>query len=153
MPIKKSTGFILAGILLFAVSGVYLAGQEVMATQETQVKKAQIPYSNPQSGEQMYKDYCAACHGPGGKGDGPTSAFLKTWPPDLTTLAQRNSGKYPEIKVKETLLFGMTSHAHGTSDMPVWGPLFRARDENEGQKEVNLRISELTHYVASLQHK
>lgn len=152
MPIKKSTGLILTGMLLLAVGGAYLAGQEELAPQD-QVKKTQIPYSNPQSGEQMYKDYCAACHGPGGKGDGPAAAFLKTWPPDLTTLAQRNGGKYPEVKVKETLLFGSTSHAHGTSDMPVWGSLFRARDENEGQKEVNLRISGLTQYVASLQRK
>lgn len=153
MPIKKSTGLILAGVLLLAAGGVYLAGQEEAETQEIQVKKAQIPYSNPQSGEQMYKDYCAACHGPGGKGDGPVAAFLKAWPPDLTTLAQRNNGKYPEIKVKETLLFGTSSRAHGTSDMPVWGPLFRARDEDEGRKEANLRVSNLTQYVESLQHK
>jgi mono/diheme cytochrome c family protein len=153
MPIKKSTGIIFTGMLLLTASGAFVVGQEQAATQEREVKQANIPFSNPQSGEQMYKDYCAACHGPGGKGDGPTAAFLKTWPPDLTTLAQRNDGKYPEIKVKGTLLFGTSSHAHGTSDMPVWGPLFRAQDGDEGRKDADLRVTKLTQYVGSLQHK
>lgn len=67
MPIKKSTGIIFTGTLLLAASGAYVIGQEQAATQEREVKQANIPFSNPQSGEQMYKDYCAACHGPGGK--------------------------------------------------------------------------------------
>lgn len=149
MKIGKIVAFVAVGMLL-AMGTSFLVSQELLQ-QEGQVKKSPIPYSNPQSGEQMYKDYCAACHGPGGKGDGPAAAFLKTWPPDLTTLSQRNKGKYPEVKVKETLLFGTTSHAHGTSDMPVWGPLFRAEDQD--QKEANARVSRLSQYLESLQHR
>ena len=149
MPIKKSVILVIAGIML-AVGGALLRSQEVVK-HDTQAAKAPIPYSNPQSGEQMYKDYCAACHGQTGKGDGPAAAFLKAWPPDLTTMAQRNNGKYPEIRVRETLLFGTSSHAHGTSDMPVWGPLFRVEDQN--QKQSKERVSKLTIYVQSLQRK
>jgi len=140
---------LLAG-MLFAMGTPSLQSQEVMK-HDTTVKKPPIPYSNPQSGEQMYKDYCAACHGPAGKGDGPAAAFLKSWPPDLTLMAQRNQGKYPELAVRETLLFGPGSHAHGTSDMPVWGPLFRAEDPN--QKQSKERVSKLTMYIQSLQHR
>ena len=139
-----------AAVVLLGVGIGSLASQEIVQ-QENQIKRPPIPYSNPQSGEQMYRDYCAACHGPGGKGDGPAAAFLKTWPPDLTTMSQRNKGKYPEVKVKETLLFGSTSHAHGTSDMPVWGPLFRAEDQDK--KEATARVSNLTQFIESIQHR
>ncbi|HTS09839.1 MAG TPA: c-type cytochrome [Candidatus Eisenbacteria bacterium] len=148
MKTGRFVAFVLAGMLL-ALGVASLMSQELMQ-QESQVKRPPIPYSNPQSGEQMYKDYCAACHGPTGKGDGPVAAFLKTWPPDLTTMSQRNKGKYPEVKVKETLLFGASSHAHGTSDMPVWGPLFQTTDQS--QKEANARVSRLTQYLESIQH-
>ena len=149
MQNKRVAGFALAGMLL-ALGSAFLASQEILQ-QDTQVKRPPIPHSNPQSGEQMYKDYCAACHGSAGKGDGPAAAFLKTWPPDLTKMAERNKGKYPEVKVKETLLFGISSQAHGTSDMPVWGRLFRMEDQNK--KEVNTRVSKLTQYLQSIQHR
>jgi len=149
MQNKRVAGFALAGMLL-ALGSAFLASQEQLQ-QDTQVKRPPIPYSNPQSGEQMYKDYCAACHGSAGKGDGPAAAFLKTWPPDLTKMAERNKGKYSEVKVKETLLFGISSQAHGTSDMPVWGRLFRMEDQNKN--EVNARVSKLTQYLQSIQHR
>jgi len=149
MPIRHFTNLLLSGALLL-VASASLIGQE-MLRQDVQIKHPQIPYSDPHSGEQMYKDYCAACHGSSGRGDGPAAAFMKTWPPDLTTMTQRNDGKFPEIKVRETLLFGTSSHAHGTSDMPIWGPLFRALDQNK--KEVKERVSNLTTYVESLQRK
>jgi len=149
MQNKRVAGFALAGMLL-ALGSAFLASQEQLQ-HDTQVKSPPIPYSNPQSGEQMYKDYCAACHGSAGKGDGPAAAFLKTWPPDLTKMAERNKGKYPEVKVKETLLFGISSQAHGTSDMPVWGRLFRMEDQNKN--EVNARVSKLTQYLQSIQHR
>ena len=149
MQNKRVAGFALAGMLL-ALGSAFLASQEQLQ-HDTQVKRPPIPYSNPQSGEQMYKDYCAACHGSAGKGDGPAAAFLKTWPPDLTKMAERNKGKYPEVKVKETLLFGISSQAHGTSDMPVWGRLFRMEDQNKN--EVNARVSKLTQYLQSIHHR
>jgi len=121
------------------------------AQQDEGLKKVPMPYSNPQSGAQMYEDYCAACHGSKGMGDGPAVGFLKAAPPDLRTLAQRNKGKYPADHVAATLRFGTGSNAHGTSDMPLWGPVFRARDtdKNVGQ----LRIHNLTIFIESLQQK
>jgi cytochrome c len=37
------------------------------------------------SGEQTYKQYCAACHGVDAKGHGSVASVLTTAPPDLTT--------------------------------------------------------------------
>ena len=42
--------------------------------------------------------------------------------------------------------------AHGSQEMPVWGPVFRSISGGH-QAEVQLRINNLTEYVASLQKK
>lgn len=59
------------------------------------VDQTQLPPTYMPSGEQTYKQYCAACHGADAKGVGPLASLLKTLPPDLTTLAKRHLGKFP----------------------------------------------------------
>ena len=61
----------------------------------------------------MYQAYCAACHGADGKGDGPASAALKSRPSDLTNLAKRNGGKFPELKVFGAINGDLRVAAHG----------------------------------------
>jgi mono/diheme cytochrome c family protein len=99
----------------------------------------------------MFKQYCAACHGPGGKGDGPVAIAFKQAPPDLTTLAKRHDGKFPEDLVSNVLRNGVKAAAHGDVKMPVWGPLFSKLDSDP--IVVDMRISNLTSYVKSLQVK
>lgn len=140
-------------LLLIGVFSL-VQGQSTNSTQREQSKKINtidIAYTEPTSGAQMYKNYCAACHGMGGKGDGPAAEFLKKWPPDLTMLAQRNDGKYPAEHVVSTLRLGIPSRAHGTSDMPLWGELFRTVDANQSLGE--LRVKNLTYFIESLQRK
>jgi len=142
MLVDKYLRFALAGVL-FAASGTLLLGQ-----QKT-LEKAPITPSNPASGQQMYKDYCAACHGANGKGDGPAAELLKTPPADLTTMAKHNNGKFPADHFEAVLRFGVGGHAHGTIDMPIWGPLFSAQNKDL----VQMRITNLESYVASIQQK
>jgi mono/diheme cytochrome c family protein len=152
MPIKKSTGLALAGLLLLAVGGASVVGQEGENAQGKQGKELRLvsmAYTRPTSGAQMYKNYCAVCHGMEGKGDGQAVEFLKAPPPNLRTLAQRNNGKYPADYVGMTLRLGTGSHAHGKIDMPLWGPLFRTLDVNQSLGE--LRIHNLTAFIKSLQ--
>jgi mono/diheme cytochrome c family protein len=145
MSMNRFVGYTLAGFLLLAGTGASLLAQE------KGIKKVSMPYSDPTSGAQMYKDYCAACHGAKGMGNGPAVEFLKAAPPDLRTLAQRNAGTFPARHVAGMLKFGTASHAHGTSDMPLWGPVFRARDTDENI--ASLRIHNLTAFIESLQQK
>jgi len=77
---------------------------------------------------------------------------LKTTPPDLTTLAKRHDGKFPADYVSNVLRNGVKAPAHGISDMPVWRPLFAAVDGHD-EALVNMRISNLVHYLESLQAK
>jgi mono/diheme cytochrome c family protein len=142
----KSTGFILAAMLIGVC--VAMQGQSGAAAQQKAPKKLPTT-SMAESGAQLYKDHCAACHGTEGKGDGPVAGFLKAPPADLRVLAQRNNGKYPADYVSATLRSGTDSGAHGTSDMPIWGPVFRSR----GKKVAELRIHNLTEFIESLQTK
>ena len=104
------------------------------------------------SGEVMYKQFCAACHGAHAQGNGPAASTLKTQPPDLTFLAKRHGGKFPYDYVSSVLRFGPRSSAHGSSDMPTWGPIFQTIDRN-GEGAARDRIRNLADYLASLQRK
>jgi mono/diheme cytochrome c family protein len=107
---------------------------------------------DPVSGKQLYGSYCALCHGPEGKGGGPFSTQLKVWPPDLTQLARKNHGTYPEMHVTEAIAGDFAKPSHGSAEMPVWGPVFRTMAH--GHKDsAHLRITNLVKYVESIQEK
>ena len=73
------------------------------------------------SGAQLYQRYCVACHGVRGLGDGPVASELKVMVPDLTRIAKRHGGMFPEDDVRR-IIDGREVHmAHGTRAMPVWG--------------------------------
>ncbi len=150
MSFTRYLGLALAGILVAATS-IALMGQADPQTEKT-MKKVPISRSKPDSGAQMWKDYCASCHGATGTGDGPAAEILKSPPADLTLLAKQNNGKFPTEHFESILKFGSGGHAHGTSDMPVWGPLFRSLDPQHDSL-VQLRMHNLSKYVESLQQK
>lgn len=133
-------------ILLIAVP---LAG----TPQQTKIEKTAIKYTNPSSGKQMYAAYCAACHGLTGKGDGPAAPALKTPATNLTELSKNNGGKYPAAHVGSVLQFGVPVAAHGSKDMPVWGPLFESLTPGTPTRraEASLRIKNLTDFLETLQ--
>jgi len=75
-------------------------------------------------GRDYYVRYCSVCHGQQGKGDGEFANLLKTPPPDLTMIAKRNDGNFPDFKVAEAIDGRRAIAAHGTGDMPIWGLRF-----------------------------
>jgi len=103
------------------------------------------------SGKQTYVTYCASCHGENAKGAGPAASALKTPPPDLTTLTKRHDGKFPYEYVAGVVRFGKPISAHGSSDMPVWGPIFSMVDFHEFA--IRQRIKNLCEFLASVQEK
>ena len=126
-----------------------LAACAVVAAQ--QAAKRDSPPS-PASGAGMYKAYCASCHGLDGKGKGPAAAAMKIPPADLTTLARRNGGKFPEIRVFQSVEGEAGLAAHGSREMPVWGTAFRTMGGSD-EASVKLRVRNLTRYVESLQQR
>jgi hypothetical protein len=77
-------------------------------------------------------------------------SVLTTAPPDLTTLAKRRGGRFDEADIT-AFIVGRRPLAHGTSDMPVWGPLFR--ELNPFDSRVDVRLSRLVSYLKSIQVK
>jgi mono/diheme cytochrome c family protein len=105
------------------------------------------------TGRDSFEFYCASCHGRTGKGDGPVSSALKTRPADLTSLAHRNGGTFPRQRII-SLVTGTDRElaaAHGSSEMPVWGPVFRFLDPSDVR--VKLRIENIVAYIETLQSK
>jgi mono/diheme cytochrome c family protein len=109
-----------------------------------------IPVSNAPSGAELYKRHCADCHGNDLRGGSPAPYPFRT-PPDLTTLARRHGGKFPDSYVSDVLRNGVVLPAHGPADMPIWGADFTL--EQLGEAQVALRITSLTNYIKSLQEK
>jgi mono/diheme cytochrome c family protein len=124
--------------------------QSIQPPQEERAKK--VSAENVTSGEQLYKQHCAACHGNDLKGNGPAPPPFKDMPPDLTTLAQRHGGKFPDAYVMDVLRNGVVLPAHGPPEMPTWGSDFRASDRLD-ETQVTLRIINLKNYIKSLQAK
>ena len=137
--IKRIT---LAILGLVAIIGV------VWAQNPHTVNKVPIRPSSPTSGREMFLQYCAPCHGTDGKGDGPAAAALRKAPADLTTLAARNNGKFPEARVAQYIQGDAEVTAHGSRDMPIWGDLFRQLDREPGIAQI--RISNLESYIKSI---
>ncbi|HBZ70121.1 MAG TPA: cytochrome C [Deltaproteobacteria bacterium] len=75
-------------------------------------------------GSELYRRYCASCHGVDGHGDGPLAASLSPKPADLTTLAKRHGGKFDETAVMMMIDGRLLIAQHGPRDMPVWGAIF-----------------------------
>ena len=101
-------------------------------------------------GATLYRAHCAVCHGADAKGGGPMAKFLKGKTPDLTTLTARNSGKFPLARVQKIIAGEEQLPAgHGTTAMPVWGPIFSqvAWDRDLGR----VRVLNLAKYLAGLQ--
>jgi mono/diheme cytochrome c family protein len=141
-------------ILLFIASYVFMcsaaAAQE--QPQNKTIEHTTVKATSAASGVEMYKTYCAVCHGVEGKGDGPAASALKARPADLTQLSKNNGGKFPALKVTAAIRGDGDVAAHGTKDMPVWGSLFWSMSHGH-EGEVQQRVANLTKYIESLQAK
>lgn len=142
-------GMIMLGTLLVA-AGFCLA-QEKTEPKPT-IKHTEIKRTSAASGQEMFTQYCAPCHGAEGKGNGPAAPAMKAAVPDLTQLAKKHDGKYPADYVAGVLKFGSGPASHGSAEMPVWGPLFRSLDKYH-EIAAQQRISNLVGYIEKMQAK
>ena len=109
--------------------------------------------TSPDNGKAMFTSYCAPCHGVDGKGNGPVASTLIQKPTDLTVLAMNNGGNFPSRHLIGVIKFGPeVPAAHGTKDMPIWGPFLATVDHQRIAADLQtLRISNLEAYVESIQ--
>jgi len=145
MRVQKSLWIISALLMLALAAGAQEQSQKV-------IKHVPVKPTSAASGQEMYMTYCAVCHGKDGKGGGPAADALKVPPSDLTTLAKRNHGQYPSMRVAATIRGEAELAAHGSKDMPVWGHLFWSMSGGQAS-EVQQRVANLNKYIESLQLK
>ncbi|HKO12550.1 MAG TPA: cytochrome c [Acidobacteriaceae bacterium] len=135
------------------VAGLLATAAFAIAQTKPQIKNVPVQHTSPASGKMMYDTYCAVCHGVDGRGNGPAAPALKDAATDLTQMAKQNGGKFPDAHIYAVLQFGSDTSAHGSKDMPVWGPALRSLDRGSPTTEMveHQRIVNLTTYLKTLQ--
>ena len=135
--------------LALALLGLSFGGgsAHAQATQESDQKFQQLIRSL--EGPDLFRAYCATCHGLDAKGRGPAAPSLRTRVPDLTILARNNGGQFPSTRVRSTIVGDDVRASHGSREMPIWGPIF-----HEIEADVdwgNVRLENLVEYLESIQ--
>jgi mono/diheme cytochrome c family protein len=148
---RRASGLIWIGALLLAL-GVLLSS---VRSQETQPKPQQN--KTPErlivsvKGPDLFRAYCASCHGADAKGNGPVAPALNSKPADLTTIAERNGGIFPTQRMRTIIAGDEIIIAHGSREMPIWGPIFHQVEWDQDLGEV--RLQNLIKYLQSIQQK
>jgi mono/diheme cytochrome c family protein len=134
--------------LLFCF-GTGPAAQEPQVKPETELQY--VPLIASVEGKDLYRHYCASCHGTDATGHGPAAPALKVAPSDLTIIARRNSGIFPRARVRKIIAGDDEILSHGSREMPIWGPIFHQieRDRDWGL----VRLENLAKYLESIQRK
>jgi mono/diheme cytochrome c family protein len=130
-----------------------MSGFSFLAVGQEQPKpNKEMPAMTPEiAGQEMFRAYCASCHGLDGRGNGPAAPALKKQLPDLTLLNKKNGGKFPRTRVNSVLEGNDFITEHGSRDMPIWGDAFRAANREESM--VKIKVRNLTAYIESIQQK
>lgn len=135
--------------LPLAFAGVVLAGASLQTQTAPNVKEQLPPLIRSVKGPDLFRAYCASCHGVDAKGAGPAAPALKARVPDLTLLARRNRGEFPAVRVREAIMGDKVVAAHGSREMPIWGPIFHQVEYDMDWG--NVRLANLVEYLQSIQ--
>lgn len=119
---------------------VYLLAAWIAGAQEKVINKVAPVGTASLDGKDLFREYCAVCHGKDGKGNGPAAGALKENPSDLTQIARSHNGHFPEDKILSILKGETPVVADGDQEMPVWG-------------RVISNMHSLVQYIQSLQAK
>jgi mono/diheme cytochrome c family protein len=104
-------------------------------------------------GAEVFQRRCAACHGEGGRGDGPAAGALRVPPADLTRIAARRGGTFPRGEIARFIDGRFSVPAHGSREMPVWGDRLGENVPEAGVSEEVVRgqIGVVVEYLETLQ--
>jgi mono/diheme cytochrome c family protein len=139
------------GTLAKAAIGAFYFGAVLFGqSASTKAPERTVKLIDSIQGPDLYRAYCASCHGSDAKGNGPLADYLKVHPGDLTRISIRNGGTFPLMRLQRIISGEETlPSGHGSREMPVWGPIFSAvtRDVDLGR----VRIDNLARYLRDIQ--
>lgn len=103
--------------------------------------------------QRLFRVSCAACHGEDARGNGPVASVLSVPVPDLTHIAARRNGQFPELEIFRIIDGQADLSAHGTRHMPVWGYEFFGTDVDDEQahRQASEKVDRLVAYLKSIQ--
>ena len=106
-----------------------------------------------EQGRADFQTLCASCHGLEGRGDGPAAPALNQVPADLTRIAARRGGSFPDSEVATYIDGRFELTAHGTREMPVWGEKLgqEIAPDVHPDEVVRGRIVTLVEYLKTIQ--
>jgi len=144
---------LMIGLQAFILLGGLLAAANMQADDKAKqsAQEPKRPLIHSLNGPDLYRAYCASCHGVDGKGSGPVAPALNGKLPDLTTIAERNGGSFPVQRVRKIIIGDEAIVAHGSREMPIWGPIFHQVEEDRDYGDV--RLQNLIGYLQSIQKK
>ena len=136
----------------FPILVVLLCITFLLFAQGRQTENTAAPSATPvTAGQETFRGYCASCHGPDGKGNGPEAPALKNKPPDLTQLSKTNGGKFPATMVQSVIQGDQFVTAHGSREMPIWGEAFRTSNHDDALAKI--KVHNLVIYIESIQRR
>ena len=84
------------------------------------------------------------------RGDGPLAPELKKAPADLTRIAARRGGVFPEHEIHEIIDGRRRMRGHS---MPEWGRVFGRVLPDQSEEMSRARMLEMVEYLKSIQEK
>lgn len=106
-----------------------------------------------ETGAALYGEWCAACHGASGMGDGDMAGVMTIPAPNLTILSQGNDGVFPMLAVIHSIDGRSGLRAHGGA-MPIFGSVFSTAEAGNpygSVLEARGRVLSLALYLESMQ--
>ena len=140
----RATSKLAAVVASILVAGVMLAPGWVTAANAQQ-------YTQTTPGAEVFRTYCASCHGSSARGDGPLASSMSKKPANLTEIAKRNGGEFPSELVFKTIDGRQKVRGHGGPDMPEWAEAFSKSREAGDAERVKAVIESLVAYLESIQ--
>lgn len=133
------------GLLLVAIAVVLVQAMILAASPPGQIKYVPAkPITDP-NGAVVYQDYCAVCHGPAGRGNGPAARHLNTPVPDLTRIALRDG----EFDPYHVIMHIKHVDVPKSNPMPCWQRVLKVSG-NDGNA-VEIVMVNLTRHLEALQ--
>jgi hypothetical protein len=107
------------------------------------------------SGQELFREHCAQCHGVDGTGNGPMAKILTVHPADLTVISKQSDGKFPADRIVEIIRYGGNIQGHGEQEMPLWGKVFSSEGGGgkSGGAYSRRAVVELKDYLEKIQQK